>query len=103
MSLDLSNKTNEIINIMVVTILEKILTNIKTTKWYAIIVDETTDVLHTEQMFLSVRWVNKLSEDTLGLMELTNTKALTIYNEIKDILIRCYLPLSQWREQVQMR
>ena len=68
--------TNEIINIMGVTILEKILTDIKTTKWYAIIVDEATNALHTEQMSLSVRWVNKISEDTLGLMELSSTKAL---------------------------
>ena len=94
--------TNEIINIMGVTILEKILTDIKTTKWYAIIVDEATDISHTEQMSLSVRWVNnkyEISEDTLGLIELPNTKALTIYNEVKDILIRCCLPLSQCRRQ----
>ena len=30
-------------------------------------------------------------------MEFPNTKALTIYNEGKDILIRCCLPLSQCR------
>ena len=55
------------------TILESILTDIKTSKWYAVIVDEATGISHTEQMSLSVRWVNEkyqISEDTLGLMEL---------------------------------
>ena len=53
-------------------------------------------------MSLSVRWVNEkyqISEDTLGLMELPNTKALTIYKQVKDILIRCCLLLSQCRGQ----
>ena len=36
--------TNEMINIMGKPVLESILTNIKTSKWYAIIVDEATDV-----------------------------------------------------------
>ena len=94
--------TNEMINIMGITILESILTDIKTSKWYAVIVDEATDISHTEQMSLSVRWVNEkyqISEDTLGLMELPNTKVLTIYKQVKDILIRCCLPLSQCRGQ----
>ena len=94
--------TNEIINIMGVTILEKILTDIKTTKLYAIILDEATDISHTEQMSISIRLVNnkyEISEDTLGLIELPNTKALTIYNEVKDIFIRYCLPLSQCRGQ----
>ena len=94
--------TNEIINIIGLTVLEKILTDIKTSKWYTIIVDEATDISHTEQMSLSIRWVNQkyqISEDTLGLIELLNTRAITIYQQIKDILIRCCLPLSQCRGQ----
>ena len=93
---------NEMINIMEMTILESILTDIKTSKWYAVIVDKATDISRTEQMSISVRWVNEkyqISEDTLGLMELSNTKALTIYKQVKDTLIRCCLPLSQCRGQ----
>ena len=89
--------TNEMINIMGLTVLEKILTDIKTSNWYTIIVDEATDISHTEQMSLSIRWVDQkyqISEDTLGLIELPNTRAITIYQQIKDILIRCCLPLS---------
>ena len=46
--------TNEMINIMGITILESILTDIKTSKWYTVIVDEATNISHTEQMSLSV-------------------------------------------------
>ena len=98
--------TNEMINIMGLAVLEKILTDIKTSKWYAIIIDEATDISHTEQMSLSIRWVNEkyqISEDTLGLVELPNTKALTIYQQVKDILIRCSLPLSQCRGQANTK
>ena len=52
--------TNEMINIMGLAVLEKILTNIKTSKWYAIIVDEATDISHTEQMSLSIRKVSNI-------------------------------------------
>ena len=89
--------TNKMINIMGLTVLEKILTDIKTSNWYTIIVDEATDISHTEQMSLSIRWVNQkyqISEDNLGLIELPNTRAITIYQQIKDILIRCCSPLS---------
>ena len=92
--------TNKMINIMGMTILKSILTYIKTSKWYAVIVDEATDILRTEQTSLSVRWVSEkyqISEDTLSLIKLPNTKALTIYKQLKDILIRCCLPLSQCR------
>ena len=37
----------------------------------------------------------QIIEDTPALAELPNTKALTIYKEIKGILGQCVLPLSQ--------
>ena len=40
-----------------------------------------------------------IPEDTLGLLQLPNTKAETIFSAIKDILIRCSLPISQCRGQ----
>ena len=66
--------------------------------WYSIIADEATDVSHHEQLSLSIRWVDKnikVHEDTLGLFQLPNTKSDTVFHVIKDILIRCSLPLSQ--------
>lgn len=53
-------------------------------------------------MSLSIRWVGDgftIHEDTLGLMQLPDTKSATIFSAIKDILIRCSLPVSQCRGQ----
>ncbi len=49
-------------------------------------------------MSLSIHSVDsnyEIHEDTLGLIQLPDTKALTLFSVIKDILIRCSLPLSQ--------
>lgn len=48
---------------------------------------------------LSIRWVSndyEISEDPIGL---SDTKANTITNALKDILIRCCLPISLCRGQ----
>ena len=53
-------------------------------------------------MSLSIRWVDSnfiIHEDVLRLIQLPDTKAVTIFYAIKDILIRCSLPLSQCRGQ----
>ena len=84
------------------SVLRKILGDIRTSLWYSIIADEATDVCHHEQMSLSIRWVDQdynIHEDTLGLIQLPNTKAVTIFSSIKDVLIRCSLPISQCRGQ----
>ena len=68
----------------------------------SILTDEVTDISRHEQMPLSIRWVDgnyAVHEDTLGLIQLPNTKSVTIFQAIKDILIRCSLPLSQCRGQ----
>lgn len=93
---------NEIIKLMGQSVLQKILASIKMAQWFSILADEATDVSHNEQISLSIRWVDKkyeIHEDTLGLVQLPNTKAETIFSAIKDILIRCSLPLSQCRGQ----
>ena len=50
----------------------------------------------------SVRWVDNyyhIHEDTLGLIQLPNTRAVTIFSAIRDVLIRCSLPSTQCRGQ----
>ena len=50
-----------------------------------------------EQLNLSIRWVNdnyEIFEDPVGLFALPNTSANIITEVIKDLLIRCDLPLS---------
>ena len=53
---------------------------------------------------ISVRWVDdgfNIHEDSLGLIPLPNTRALTIFKHINDILIiiRCSLSISNCRGQ----
>ena len=80
------------------SVLRKILDYIRPSLWFSILADEATDISHHEQMSLSIRWVDDnfgIHEDVLGLFQLPDTKAATIFSCIKDILIRCMLPLSQ--------
>lgn len=61
-----------------------------------------TDISRHEQMSLTIRWVDKgyaIHEDVLGLFQLPDTRAATIFSAIKDILIRCTLPIVQCRGQ----
>ena len=88
---------NELIMFMGQTVLPQILTEIKSTLWYSIIADEASDISHNEHMNLAIRWVDY--DDTLGLFQLPDTKAATIFSVIKDMLTRCSLPLSQCRGQ----
>ena len=93
---------NEMVSLMGQTILKEIIANVRDTLWYSLIADEATDVSRTEQLSITIRWVDKeyqVHEDTLGLKELRDTKAITIHHEIKDVLIRCSLPVSQCRRQ----
>ena len=40
-----------------------------------------------------------IHEDILGLIKLPDTKTLTLFSAIKDVLIRCSLPLAQCHGQ----
>ena len=53
------------------------------------VANEAIDVSRTEQLSITIRWVDKVYqvyEDTLCLKELRDTKAETIHHEIKDVL-----------------
>ena len=94
---------NELVTIMGQKVLHEILSKIKgqNPQWYAIIEDEATDVNYTEQFNVSIGFVDDdyvISEDAIGLTNL-HTCAETIYSVIKDLLLRCALPLSLCRGQ----
>ena len=92
---------NEIIIIMGQTILRSLLSRIRSTLWFSIIADEATDISQNEQMSLSSRWVEDdytICEECIGLVQLPDTKAQTIFILIKD-LIRCSFPMPQCRGQ----
>ena len=67
------------------TVLREMLGLIKTSMWFSIIADEATDVSRNEQMSLSIRWIDdsyKIYEEPIGLVQLPDTKARTIYSVI---------------------
>ena len=93
---------NELITMLGQTVLRQILAEIKRALWFSLIADEASDLSHNEHVSVTIRWTDDnygIHEDTLGLVQLPNTKAQTIFDVIKDILIRCTLPISQCRGQ----
>ena len=95
---------NEIISLLGKRLLRTLLSKINESSpsWFSIIVDEASDASHKEQFNLSVRWVDNsyaVHEDPLGLVCLPDTTAATLFAVVKDILIRCILPMEMCRGQ----
>ena len=61
---------------------------------FTIIAVEATDVVNTEQLNVSIRWVSDDYENSIGLCRVPDTKAESLFKFIKDLLIRCNLPLA---------
>ena len=51
---------------------------------------------------VSIRWVDEsyvVYDDIIGMIEVPETDVLTISSAVKDVLVRCFLPLRQCRGQ----
>ena len=71
--------------------LRNFLREIKEMERYSMIADETHDASGKEQLTISLHWVNKrydVHEDLIGLVEVTQTDALTVSQAIRDVLLR---------------
>ena len=93
---------NEQIKLMGDHVLREILSEIKSCMFYAIQADEATDVACNEQMCVSIGWVSKeyeIFEEPIGLVQMTKTDAATIFAALKDVLLRCVLPVNSCRGQ----
>ena len=93
---------NKLITLLGNALLQQILIKIHAASWFAILADETTDVANHEQLSMSIRWVNEfyeINEDFIGLVQVPSTTSSTITTVIKDVLIRCALPITQCRGQ----
>ena len=93
---------NEQIELMANSVLRSILSEIHSTGWFAIIADEATDVRKCEQMCICIRWVDdsyEVYEDPIGLLKVPKTDAETLYTALRDVCIRCMLPLEKCRGQ----
>lgn len=83
-------------------VLRGLLTEIRSASWFTLIADEATDVNYKEQMCVVIRWVDEdyeIYEDPIGLIQVPKTDADTLTNALKDVLVRCILPLNQCRGQ----
>ena len=88
---------NEIITICGNTVLRQLLQDIYAAGNFALSADEATDISHHEHMCITIRYVDScydVHEIPLGLVQLPNTTALTLFHVIKDVLVRCSLPIA---------
>ena len=93
---------NEQIKLFGELILRGLISEIRETPWFAVEADEASDVSFNEQMCVVIRWVNadyEIHEEPIGLMQVPRTDSATLSLALKDVLIRCMLPLSQCRGQ----
>lgn len=93
---------NEQIDIMGQNLLRNILADIRDAQFFAVIADEVRDVSNHEQLGISIRWVDKemeVQESFIGLIDLPKCDAATITSVIRDILLRCSLPIVMCRGQ----
>ena len=64
--------------------------------------DETRDISNQEQLTIIIRWVDssyEVQEDLIGLVHVPRTQSAILTAAIKDVLVRCILPLNNCRGQ----
>ena len=82
--------------------LRKILENIHSSPFIAVMVDESTDKSNKEQLTLVWRWISEnfvVSEEFVGLYYLSAIDAQSIVEVMKDAFIRFQIPLTKIRGQ----
>ena len=69
-------------------------------KFFLIMTDGRTDISNKKQLSFCVRTVGdnlNIDEDFLGFYGIDNIKSETVFNAVKDILLRCSLGLDDCR------
>ena len=80
----------------------QLLRDIRDASVFALIANEATDISNKEQLCISLRWVDTnfvIHEDTLELIHLTKTDALTIVKVIQDFFVCYQLSITRCRGQ----
>lgn len=93
---------DEIVKRMADTILRQKCDMIRQARYFAIIVDETSDVSRAEQVSISIRIMTsdfETHEIFLGFYHTPDTKSETLYNVVRDVLCRLNLTFFFLREQ----
>lgn len=93
---------NELIELLARDVSLTVLERIRMRDFFAIMCDETRDISGTEQLTFCVRSVSErfeIEEDFIGLCALESTSAESIFNTIRDLLLRCGLEENKMRGQ----
>ncbi|XP_049796005.1 uncharacterized protein LOC126212619 [Schistocerca nitens] len=93
---------NEILGILSHKLPRKLLEDIKSAEYLAIIADETTDMANKEQFSICIRFVDvslEIEEYFLGLYSIQSNTAKALFDIIINILRRFDLPTSNCRGQ----
>ncbi|XP_060861856.1 zinc finger MYM-type protein 1-like [Metopolophium dirhodum] len=95
--------TNEILSILSREVIRNIIIKIKENTFYAILLDETSDITVKEQISFCLRTVDKesfeIEEYFIGFYETPKTDSNTLLNILKDILCRLELNIHNVRGQ----
>lgn len=93
---------NEILDMMAHAVINTHIADIKSMRYFSIIVDETSDVSRLEQVSICFRITFPdltIHEIFMGFYETSNTKSETLLNIIKDVLLRYDLDITNLRGQ----
>ena len=97
---------NELIDLCGMEIKDKILDDVRSARWFAVMADECTDVSTLEQMSMCFRFVDEskhhqpeIREEFVGFVKLQKADADTIYKEIMEFIRDCNLDVANLRGQ----
>ena len=93
---------NELLQIMVNSILRKIAGNIKEARYYSLMADEVTDSSNREQVAICLGWIDEnfdAHEDFIGLHIVESIGADVLVAALKDVLLRLNLSVANCRGQ----
>lgn len=82
--------------------LQDVSSSVRRSEFFSVLADKTSDVSNKEQLIVCVRWVDdnfEAHEEFLGLQQLEQCSAVSIANEIKQVLKSMDLPLGKLRGQ----
>ncbi|XP_063747545.1 zinc finger MYM-type protein 1-like [Eleginops maclovinus] len=93
---------NEMTEIMAHDVMRTLIGEIKSAEFFSVIMDETADITVKEQVSICFRFVTEDLEPEelfLGFYQTSKTTAETLFQLLKDVLVRFSLPVSKCRGQ----
>lgn len=92
----------EILKLLADAVVQKICFDIRQAGYFALMIDETSDIARLEQISFSFRFVESdlsIREEFLGFYETSNTTSLQLYRIVQDVFTRLQLDSSSLRGQ----